>query len=157
MGTGNETDITFHANSQTNFTFPFTMEFSTNMASSTAILTDLAQKCGVNGGAVQDITINLDITVRVRDMWCMDDCLTWFFYSAWITHPILRGVPGGEHSSQFCMSDIRFGYWGTITRSQIDSRWPCPQGLISSLASGIIWFLLDEDVARQPDFVHLLG
>lgn len=68
MGTGNETDITFHANSQTNFTFPFTMEFSTNMASSTSILTDLAQKCGVGGGAVQDITINLDITVRVRHM-----------------------------------------------------------------------------------------
>lgn len=65
VGTGNESGITFNSNKQTNFTFPFTMEFSTNMTSGTPILTDLAQKCGVGGGAVQDITINLDVTVRV--------------------------------------------------------------------------------------------
>jgi len=63
VGSGNESDITFNAHSQTNFTFPFTLDFSTNMASSTQILADLATKCGVGGGAVQDITINLDITV----------------------------------------------------------------------------------------------
>lgn len=66
VGTGNESGITFNSNKQTNFTFPFTMEFSTNMTSGTPILTDLAQKCGVGGGAVQDITINLDVTVRVK-------------------------------------------------------------------------------------------
>lgn len=66
VGTGNETDITFHSNSQTNFTFPFSMEFSTNMSSSAQILADLASKCGVGGGAVQDITINLDVTLGLR-------------------------------------------------------------------------------------------
>ncbi|KAG1905894.1 uncharacterized protein F5891DRAFT_1007071 [Suillus fuscotomentosus] len=66
VGTGQETDITFNSNSQTNFTFPFSLEFSTNMTSSTQILTDLATKCGVGGGAVQDITIDLDITVGLR-------------------------------------------------------------------------------------------
>jgi len=66
IGTGNESGITFNANSQTNFTFPFSMDFSTNMTSSTEILTDLAQKCGVGGGAVEDITINLDITLGLR-------------------------------------------------------------------------------------------
>ncbi|KAG1827120.1 uncharacterized protein BJ212DRAFT_1443274 [Suillus subaureus] len=66
VGTGNETDITFNSNSQTNFTFPFSLEFSTNMSSSTQILTDLATKCGVGGGAVQDITIDLDITLGLR-------------------------------------------------------------------------------------------
>lgn len=64
IGTGNETGITFNANSQTNFTFPFALEFSTNMSSQ--ILTDLASKCGVGGGAVQDITINLDLTLGLR-------------------------------------------------------------------------------------------
>jgi len=63
---GNESGITFNANSQTNFTFPFSMDFSTNMSSSTAILQDLASKCGVGGGSVQDITINLDVTVRAQ-------------------------------------------------------------------------------------------
>ncbi|KAG2756060.1 hypothetical protein P692DRAFT_201700741 [Suillus brevipes Sb2] len=66
VGTGNETDITFNSNSQTNFTFPFSLEFSTNMSSSTQILTDLATKCGVGGGAVQDITVDLDITLGLR-------------------------------------------------------------------------------------------
>lgn len=66
IGSGNESDITFNANSQTNFTFPFSMEYSTNMSSSTAILADLASKCGVGGGSVQDITINLDVTLGLR-------------------------------------------------------------------------------------------
>ncbi|KAG1782660.1 hypothetical protein EV702DRAFT_1232674 [Suillus placidus] len=66
IGTGTETGITFNANSQTNFTFPFALEFSTNMSSSTQILTDLASKCGVGGGAVQDITINLDLTLGLK-------------------------------------------------------------------------------------------
>ncbi|KAG2041661.1 hypothetical protein BDR03DRAFT_945351 [Suillus americanus] len=66
IGTGNETDITFNSNSETNFTFPFSVDFSTNMSSSTQILTDLATKCGVGGGAVEDITINLDITLGLR-------------------------------------------------------------------------------------------
>ncbi|KAG2157275.1 hypothetical protein DEU56DRAFT_763811 [Suillus clintonianus] len=66
VGTGNETDITFNSNSQTNFTFPFSLEFSTNMTSGLSILEDLATKCGVGGAAVQDITINLDITLGLR-------------------------------------------------------------------------------------------
>ncbi|KAG1877942.1 hypothetical protein DFJ58DRAFT_753328 [Suillus subalutaceus] len=66
IGTGNESDITFNSNSETNFTFPFSVEFSTNMSSSTQILEDLATKCGVGGGAVEDITINLDITLGLR-------------------------------------------------------------------------------------------
>lgn len=66
VGSGNETDITFNANSQTNFTFPFSLEFSTNMSSGSAILADLATKCGVGGGAVEDITVDLDITLGLR-------------------------------------------------------------------------------------------
>lgn len=66
VGTGNETDITFNSNSETNFTFPFSLEFSTDMSSSTQILTDLASKCGVGGGAVEDITIDLDIKLGLR-------------------------------------------------------------------------------------------
>ncbi|KAG2158296.1 uncharacterized protein EDB93DRAFT_1076829 [Suillus bovinus] len=66
VGTGQENAITFNSKSETNFTFPFALEFSTNMTSSTAILSDLATKCGVGGGAVQDITVDLDLTLGLR-------------------------------------------------------------------------------------------
>ncbi|KAG1756607.1 uncharacterized protein EDB91DRAFT_1093568 [Suillus paluster] len=72
VGTGNQTGITFNANSQTNFTFPFAVEFSTNMSSSTQIISDLATKCGVNG-AVQDISLTIDITLGLR-------ILSWVVY-----------------------------------------------------------------------------
>ncbi|KAG2078145.1 hypothetical protein BDR04DRAFT_1124702 [Suillus decipiens] len=64
VGNGTENDITFNSNSQTNITFPFSLEFSTSTNS--GVLTDLASKCGVGGGAAEDITLNLDIKVGLR-------------------------------------------------------------------------------------------
>lgn len=66
VGNGTETGITFNSNSQTNFTFPFSLEFSADTSSDIDILTNLASKCGVGGGAAEDITVNLDITVGLR-------------------------------------------------------------------------------------------
>ncbi|KAG0705998.1 hypothetical protein DFH29DRAFT_904612 [Suillus ampliporus] len=76
VGTGNQSSITFNANSQTNFTFPFSVEFSTSMASSAEILADLATKCGLSG-SVQDITLNLDVTLGLRVL-------------SWVVYPVVN-------------------------------------------------------------------
>jgi hypothetical protein len=156
VGTGNETDITFNSNSQTNFTFPFSLEFSTNMSSSTQILTDLATKCGVGGGAVQDITVDLDITVRARTK-----CYLWnshlrFPCSAWFTRLIFRGLSGVEHSRQLRVPDICFRHFGMI------NFFSCESCLTMSLELDSIHYflttliLMDENVAAHPAFVSLL-
>ncbi|KAH7929749.1 hypothetical protein BV22DRAFT_106900 [Leucogyrophana mollusca] len=65
IGSGNETDVTFPANSNRNFTFPFAIDYTTTMPSSSAIFSQLEQKCGATGSA-SDITVNYDITLGLR-------------------------------------------------------------------------------------------
>lgn len=68
IGSGQENDVTFNSHSNTNFTFPFSIEYTTSMPSSAQIIADLITKCGISGGAVSDITVNYDITAsRVLD------------------------------------------------------------------------------------------
>lgn len=63
-------DVTFHSHSSTNFTFPFSIEYTTTMSSSAQIIDDLVSKCGINGGTVSDITVDYDITAsRILDVW----------------------------------------------------------------------------------------
>jgi len=66
IGSGQENDITFHSHSNTNFTFPFSIEYTTAMPSSAQIIADLITKCGISGGTVSDITVNYDITLALR-------------------------------------------------------------------------------------------
>jgi LEA14-like dessication related protein len=66
IGTGQENDITFYSHSNTNFTFPFSIEYTTTMSSSAQIIADLETKCGIGGGPVSDITVNYDITLALR-------------------------------------------------------------------------------------------
>ncbi|EGN93305.1 hypothetical protein SERLA73DRAFT_189872 [Serpula lacrymans var. lacrymans S7.3] len=65
IGNGTEDSITFPSHSQKNFTFPFSIEYTTTMPSSSAILTDLANKCGVSG-TTSDITVDYKITLGLR-------------------------------------------------------------------------------------------
>ncbi|KAF8559797.1 hypothetical protein OG21DRAFT_1594593 [Imleria badia] len=66
IGSGQENDITFNSHSSTNFTFPFSIEYTTTMSSSAQIIADLETKCGIGGGTVSDITVNYDITLGLR-------------------------------------------------------------------------------------------
>ncbi|EIW85077.1 hypothetical protein CONPUDRAFT_97723 [Coniophora puteana RWD-64-598 SS2] len=66
VGGGTENDITFGSHSQTNFTFPFAINYNSNLPSSNQILLDMAQKCGIPSGSPSDITVNYDITLGLR-------------------------------------------------------------------------------------------
>lgn len=53
-------DVTFGSHSNTNFTFPFSIEYTSTMPSN--VISDVLSKCGIVGGVTSDITVNYDIT-----------------------------------------------------------------------------------------------
>lgn len=65
VGGGSDRNIVFKANSQTNFTFPFTLSYNASEDTSGAIISDLASKCGAKGGTTSDLVINYKINVSV--------------------------------------------------------------------------------------------
>jgi len=66
VGNGTKSAITFHSNSQTNFTLPFNVTYSTADDPNDKILVDIATKCGVIGSSKSDITIDYEITLGLH-------------------------------------------------------------------------------------------
>ncbi|KAG6335587.1 hypothetical protein ID866_3503 [Astraeus odoratus] len=66
IGGGNQSDVTFPSHTNKTITFPFSIEYTTTMPSSSQIFADLATKCGLNGGTKSDITVDYDITLDLR-------------------------------------------------------------------------------------------
>lgn len=50
----------------TNFTFPFSINYDPAKDEGYAMLMDISQKCGLLGGAKQDLTIDYDLIPTVR-------------------------------------------------------------------------------------------
>ena len=65
VGGGSTDNIDFKSRSRTNFTFPFTLSYNATGAQADAIISDLANKCGVTGGKKSNLSINYKITVSV--------------------------------------------------------------------------------------------
>ncbi|KAF9469167.1 hypothetical protein BDZ94DRAFT_360972 [Collybia nuda] len=61
IGEGIAKDVVFKSNSQTNWTFPFAINYRTNLDPQSRTLVDLAQKCGINGSK-SNISVNYKIT-----------------------------------------------------------------------------------------------
>ena len=76
IGSGNQSDITFHAHSQTNFTFPFTIQYQKSLDPSNKILADIATKCGFIGGNKTPITVSYKITVGISSYIIISQLLT---------------------------------------------------------------------------------
>ena len=66
VGGGTANNIDFKSRSQTNFTFPFTLSYNATGAQADAIISDLANKCGVTGGKKSNLEINYKITVSIN-------------------------------------------------------------------------------------------
>ncbi|KAF7305044.1 LEA-2 domain-containing protein [Mycena kentingensis (nom. inval.)] len=66
VGGGTATNIMLDANKETNFTFPFTIDYSTTKDPSSKILLDLATKCGVLGGSKQQLTVHYKIKLELQ-------------------------------------------------------------------------------------------
>jgi len=63
VGGGKLQNIVFKPNQQTNVTFPFAIDYNVNEDPNYKILTDLAMKCGVNGGTQSPITVTYKVTL----------------------------------------------------------------------------------------------
>jgi len=63
VGGGVQQNIDIRSNTQTNFTFPFSLNYNTSDTSGTAVLQDIVTKCS----AKQDLTVkyNLKLSLRV--------------------------------------------------------------------------------------------
>jgi len=66
IGNGTANDIVISSNAQTNFTFPFGIDYSTSLDPKGLILLDLAEKCGVLGGAKTNLDVNYKITLGLQ-------------------------------------------------------------------------------------------
>ena len=62
IGGGVTNDIVFESNSNKTVSFPFSIDYTTELDPSNAILLDLLQKCGILGTA-SDITVDYELTV----------------------------------------------------------------------------------------------
>jgi len=65
IGEGISKDLVFNSHSQKNFTFPFSINYKTNLDPQSLILLDLAQKCGLTG-TKSNISVNYKITLGLR-------------------------------------------------------------------------------------------
>jgi len=66
IGGGYAANIKFNSDTQTNFTFPFSLRYKTSDDPKSAVILDLASKCGVGGNARSDITVDYKITLGIR-------------------------------------------------------------------------------------------
>jgi len=62
VGGGEQTGINIRSNSQTNFTFPFSLNYNTSDSSGTPVLNDIVAKCR----ASQDLTVNYELKLSLR-------------------------------------------------------------------------------------------
>jgi LEA14-like dessication related protein len=65
IGQGLATDVIFKSNSETNFTFPFTLSYNNTADTGSAVISDIAVKCGI-GGTKQNLVVNYKISLGIR-------------------------------------------------------------------------------------------
>ncbi|KAF7363548.1 LEA-2 domain-containing protein [Mycena sanguinolenta] len=66
VGGGTAKNIVLGSHAETNFTFPFTINYSTSLDPQNHILVDIAEKCGIIGGTKTDLTVDYKITLSVQ-------------------------------------------------------------------------------------------
>lgn len=66
LGNGVLNNIVFESNSAKNFTFPFKIDYKFSDDPSLQALLDIADKCGVTGGAKSNLNVRYKITVGLR-------------------------------------------------------------------------------------------
>lgn len=66
IGGGIANNIDFRSHTQTNFTFPFSLDYNMTADPTGAIVVDLATKCGVLGNTKSNLDISYQITLGIR-------------------------------------------------------------------------------------------
>jgi len=62
VGGGVKQNINIRSNAQTNFTFPFSLNYNVSDSSGTTVLTDIVAKCSAN----QDLTVKYNLKLSLR-------------------------------------------------------------------------------------------
>lgn len=69
IGSGHMTDIKFETNTQTNFTFPITIEYDAMSDPTGAVIADLGRKCGVDP-TVGASMVTVNVRIKVSSSCC---------------------------------------------------------------------------------------
>ncbi|KAJ7741536.1 hypothetical protein DFH07DRAFT_964884 [Mycena maculata] len=93
-GTANSIDITSHA--QTNFTFPFSIDYSTSLDPDDKILLDIAEKCGFIGSGKTNIIVDYKITLALQILFVTisPSISNSFSFACPVTESDLEGLKG---------------------------------------------------------------
>lgn len=85
IGGGQLSNVVFKPNQQTNVTFPLAIDYKASADPNYAILTDLAQKCGLSGGSQSQISVTYQLTLGLR--------VLLFVVSPTVSNPVSFGCP----------------------------------------------------------------
>lgn len=66
LGGGSRDDITFAANSETTFNFPFSIVYTASKDPNQVIVNDIADRCGFTGNARRQIQVKYEITLQIK-------------------------------------------------------------------------------------------
>jgi len=66
VGSGNANNVVFGSDAETNFTFPFAINYQTSLDPSGKILLDIAEKCGILSPTKSDLQVQYKITLGVQ-------------------------------------------------------------------------------------------
>ncbi|KAJ6502430.1 hypothetical protein C8R45DRAFT_976615 [Mycena sanguinolenta] len=97
VGTGTAKNVVLGSHAETNFTFPFTIQYSTSIDPQNLILLDLAKKCGIIGGSKTDLTVDYKITLSVQILFIpiSPSISNTFTFPCPLTGDDLNGLLGG--------------------------------------------------------------
>ena len=113
VGGGSKNNIVFHSHSQTNFTFPFTLTYNITEDPQSAIIDDLAKKCGLEGTSSNlsiDYKITVSASIAASETWRFSMFLA---YLVGYSHLSCYHIPCDIESVQFPLSDLRCRYQRT--------------------------------------------
>ncbi|OAD72297.1 hypothetical protein PHYBLDRAFT_134221, partial [Phycomyces blakesleeanus NRRL 1555(-)] len=66
LGGGQKNDVKINSNGVTNITFPFDISIDATNGEYTPIFNDLIAKCGLTGGAKENIVVNYVVVLTLR-------------------------------------------------------------------------------------------
>jgi len=96
IGNGTANSIVISSNAETNFTFPFSIDYSTSLDPKSLILVDLAEKCGILGTKT-NLSVNYKITLGLQILFVTisPSISNSFSFACPLTSSDLTGLLGG--------------------------------------------------------------
>jgi len=97
IGNGTANNIVISSNAETNFTFPFSIDYLISLDPKGLILADLAEKCGILGTTKTNLSVNYKITLGLQILFVTvsPSISNSFSFACPLSSSDLKGLLGG--------------------------------------------------------------